>query len=108
MRIAPETARHVLWLYGADGGYTPGSFTQRLMGAIAAADRINSELLRTIYPALVAAMDMAGNTAGGIEELQAIAGGLACIRCGDTDGPFDGAPKQPLCEGCYGLPVTVQ
>ncbi|MFC5802750.1 hypothetical protein [Streptomyces formicae] len=71
--IPPETARHVLWLHGADGGYRPGSFTQRLMGAICAADRANTELLRTIYPALVAAIDMAANHDDGIEKLQAIA-----------------------------------
>jgi hypothetical protein len=25
---------------------------------------------------------------------------ITCTRCGDTDGPFAGAPQQPLCEAC--------
>ena len=71
--IAPETARHVLWLHGADGGCQPGVFMTRLIATICAADRIHTEMLRTIYPALVAAIAMAGTDPDGIATLQNIA-----------------------------------
>lgn len=99
--IPPETARHVLWHFGADGGWQPGSFTQRLMEAFAAADVTHTARLAIAYPDYAAAFTAAQYDPDGIANLQRIAGGLACIRCGDVDGPFVGAPKQPLCEPCY-------
>lgn len=98
--ITEDTARHVLWHYGQDGGMQPGSYTERLMETIDAADVVNAEILRGAYPELVAAMLTAKNDIGGVEQLQQIAGGIRCIRCKDTDGPFGGSPQQPLCEPC--------
>lgn len=98
--IAPETARHVLWHYGADGGYQPGSFTQKLMQAIDAADVIHKARLRAAYPELVDAMNQAANREDGIRHLQAGLGitvaPLRC-KCGDEDGPFT---EDGLCEDC--------
>ncbi|MGW3594956.1 hypothetical protein [Streptomyces sp. NPDC005167] len=98
--ITEGTARHVLWHYGSEGGLQPGSFTQRLMEAVDAADIVHAELLRLGFPELVTAMLAAKNDLDGISRLQQIAGGLRCIRCGDVDGPFGGSPQQPLCEPC--------
>lgn len=98
--IPPETARHVLWHYGAAGGYQPGSFTQRLMEAIDAADMDNVEILRTAYPVLVTAMDMAGNDLDGLSRLLVIATQPHCDDCGDTDGPFAERVEGLVCEGC--------
>ena len=97
--IASETIRHVLWHYGAEGGYQPGSFTQRLMEAIAAADVVHTARLRTAYPELVDAMVLASNSRGGIAQMQAAVGvaPLRCIRCKQDDGPFTDAG---LCEPC--------
>ncbi|WP_327160490.1 hypothetical protein [Streptomyces zaomyceticus] len=72
--ISPETARHVLWLFGRQGGVQPGSFTQRLMAAIDAADVLNQQKIANEYPDLVAAIRMAGNDDTGIATLQQIAG----------------------------------
>ena len=98
--IPVETARHVLWHYGQDGGWQPGSFTQKLMQAIDSADHVNTEILRTAYPALVAAMFMAGNDRNGIEQLKKITEQIACADCGDTDGPFGQRVEGYVCEGC--------
>ena len=99
--IAAETARHVLWHYGANGGYQPGSFTQRLMEAIAAADVVHTARLRVMYPELVDAMVLAGTSRDGIARLQEAAGikaaPLRCTRCQGEDGPFTDAG---LCEAC--------
>lgn len=72
--ITEDTARHVLWHYGSKGGIQPGSFTQRLMETIDAADLVNVEQLRLAYPELVAAMLTAKNDRGGILQLQQTAG----------------------------------
>jgi hypothetical protein len=72
--ITGDTARHVLWHYGRDGGMQPGSYTERLMETIDAADMVNAEILRGAYPELVAAMLTAKNDIGGVEQLQQIAG----------------------------------
>ncbi|MFD3568497.1 hypothetical protein [Streptomyces sp. NPDC058667] len=72
--ISAETARHVLWLFGRQGGVQPGTFTQRLMAAIDAADVLNKQKIANEYPALVAAIRMAGNDDNGIATLQQIAG----------------------------------
>ncbi|MCX4786513.1 hypothetical protein OG369_10045 [Streptomyces sp. NBC_01221] len=98
--ITEDTARHVLWHYGADGGMQPGRGTQSLMVAIDAADMVTVEKLRLGFPELVSAMLTAKNDVAGIAQLQKIAGCIQCTRCGDTDGPFGGAPRQPLCEPC--------
>lgn len=73
--IDPDTARHALWHYGATGGYQPGSFTQRLMEAMDAADIDNFHILATAYPVLGAAVAAAKNDPNGITELQRIAAG---------------------------------
>lgn len=74
--IPSETAHHVLWHYG-QGGYEPGNFTKNIMRSIDSADMVNTELLRSIYPALVAAMDLAGKDPAGVAKLRKIAGGVA-------------------------------
>ncbi|MGE5501263.1 MAG: hypothetical protein ACM3W4_04990 [Ignavibacteriales bacterium] len=98
--FSAETTRHVLWHYGADGGYQPGSFTQKLMIAIDAADVVNKARLRACYPELVDAMNLAANREDGIRQLQASLGvtvaPLRC-KCGDEDGPFT---EDGLCENC--------
>lgn len=98
--IPAETACHVLWHYGVEGGYQPGSFTQRLMQAVDAADVVNTARLRAAYPELVDAMSLAGSSVDGIAKLQRIATGagpLGCT-CGDTAGPFDLTTGR--CETC--------
>ncbi|MGW6557960.1 hypothetical protein [Streptomyces hydrogenans] len=73
--ITRAVAHHVLWHYGANGGLEPGVFTKLLMRTIDHADKPNTELLRGAYPALVAAMFLAGNSPTGIATLQTIAAG---------------------------------
>ncbi|MFF9714792.1 hypothetical protein ACF1DW_04240 [Streptomyces sp. NPDC014603] len=73
--ISSETARHVLFHYGSPQGYRPGSFTQKLMAAIDAADVVHTARLRAAYPDLVDAMTLAANQRGGIDQLTAIATG---------------------------------
>jgi hypothetical protein len=98
--VSSETARHVLWHYGADGGYQPGSFTQKLMATIDAADVVNKARLRAVYPELVDAMNLAANREDGIRSIQQQMGvtvaPLRC-QCGDEDGPFT---EDGLCEAC--------
>ncbi|MGW9238167.1 hypothetical protein ACWGRL_05425 [[Kitasatospora] papulosa] len=72
--ITEETARHVLWHYGRPGGIQPGSYTERLMEAIDAADVVNAEKLRAAYPELVSAMLTAKNDMDGVKSLREIAG----------------------------------
>lgn len=100
--IPLETARHVLWFYGHEGGIQPGTFTENLITAIDSADMDNTAALANAFPSLVAAVIAAKHDPNGIKALQRAAGMPVCIRCGDTDGPFAGAPNQPLCEGCHG------
>lgn len=73
--ISSETARHVLWHYGNPQGYRPGSFTQKLMEAIDAADVVHTARLRSAYPDMVDAMTLAANERDGIAQLTAIANG---------------------------------
>lgn len=98
--IPAETANHVLFHFGY-GGYQAGSFTQLLIPAIAAADPANQDKLALGFPDYVAAVHAYQYDPDGIANLQRIAAGLRCIRCGDADGPFAGAPNHPLCEPCY-------
>ncbi|WP_309049270.1 hypothetical protein [Streptomyces sp.] len=72
--ISSDTARHVLWHYSNPNGFRPGSFTQKLMQTIDAADVIHTARLSTVYPELVAAMNLAANDPNGIARLQRIAG----------------------------------
>jgi hypothetical protein len=72
--ITEGTARHVLWHYGCEGGMQPGSYTERLMETIDAADMVNAEILRGAYPELVTAMLAAKNDIGGVPRLQRIVG----------------------------------
>jgi hypothetical protein len=72
--INVETARHVLFHYGADGGFRPGRFTVLLMQTIDAADVTHTARLAGAYPELVAAMAIAANREDGIARLQRIAG----------------------------------
>jgi hypothetical protein len=97
--IPAETARHVLWMFGSEGGYRPGSFTQRLLELLAHADRVNLAKLAQAYPAEAAAVDLAQNDENGIAKLSRIATGEAPLgcKCGDTAGPFD---LQGRCETC--------
>ncbi|MFE2485975.1 hypothetical protein ACFXGR_22295 [Streptomyces mirabilis] len=72
--IPAETARHVLWHFGADGGWQPGSYTQRLMDAFAAADMTHTAKLANEYPDYAAAFMAAQYDPDGIANLQRIAG----------------------------------
>lgn len=97
--IPAETARHVLWTFGHRGGYQPGTYHQKLLDLLAYAPPVELAKLAQIYPAEAEAVRMAKYDETGIDKLKRAAG-LACIRCGDQDGPFVGAPRQPLCEPC--------
>lgn len=100
--IPTSTARHVLWLYGADGGTEPGGFTLQLLRLLAAADYDNRKKLAATYPAEAAAIDMGRSDADGITTLQQIAAGrgIYCVRCWGSDGPFEQRDDFWLCEGC--------
>ena len=97
--IPPETARHVLWMFGHDGGYQPGTFSQKLLELLAYAPPVQMAKLALGYPVETEAVRLAKYDEDGINKLKKAAG-LVCIRCGDEDGPFVGAPRQPLCEPC--------
>lgn len=74
-KIPAETARHVLWTFGREGGYRPGSFTQRLIELIAHADAANLARLAQAYPAEAEAVRMAQYDEDGVARLYAIATG---------------------------------
>lgn len=98
--IPSETASHVLWTFACVGGHRPGSFTEALLGAFAAADNDNEAKLALAYPAEAAAVRLAKYDEDGIAKLQRIAAGddaVRCTRCADADGPFTAVG---LCEGC--------
>ena len=97
--IPAETARHVLWTFGHRGGYQPGNYHQKLLDLLAYAPPVELAKLAQVYPAEAEAVRMAKYDETGIDKLKRAAG-LVCIRCGDQDGPFVGAPRQPLCEPC--------
>lgn len=103
--VPPETARHVLWMFGGDGGAEPGPFTTQLLRLIGYADHDNKAKLATLYPAETHAVDMAQLDPDGMAALQKIAqGGIRCTRCPDTDGPFTASG---LCEACARpMPLT--
>lgn len=98
--IPPETARQVLGFYGHLGGAANGPFTRELIASIDTADIETVGRLANAHPSLVAAVIAAKLDPDGVAALQRIAGGIRCMRCGDTDGPFKGTPADVLCEGC--------
>lgn len=97
--IPPETARHVLWFFGAEGGAEPGNFTLQLLRLIGYADYDNRNKLATLYPAEALAVQIAQLDADGMKTLQAVAAGISayCSRCWTSDGPFT---DKGLCEAC--------
>ena len=73
--ISPQEARHVLFQFGATGGYEGGSFTSNLLNTIGVADTSNRARLSRGFPGYVAAVNLAQGDVKGIEKLQAIAVG---------------------------------
>lgn len=71
--IPAQTARHVLWQYGAEGGWQPGSFTQHLLSAFGAADPTHHHRLATAFPDYGAAAWMAKHDRDGLQKLRQIA-----------------------------------
>jgi hypothetical protein len=66
-------AAHVLAHFNEPGGMKAGSFTTRLIDAIAAADHPNQTKLAQVYPDYVAAVQCFHNDFDGVEHLYAIA-----------------------------------
>lgn len=99
--IPAETAAHVLFHYGREGGYQAGSFTEQLIVLIDRADPHHRDLLALGFPDYVAAIVAIQYDPNGVAQLQRIAAGeqagLRCKRCGGVDGPFTPAG---LCEPC--------
>lgn len=75
LRISREDANHVLAFYRSGEGYNGGTFTNKLLGAIASADVHNRAKLRGAYPELVEAMNAAATSPWGLDEIRRIAGG---------------------------------
>lgn len=94
--IPADVAAHVLWHYGRDGGYQPGSFTEQLLTTIGMADPTNLDRLAAGFPEYIAAVTAIQYDPNGIERLQDIAAGR-CTRCKRDDGPNTPAG---LCEAC--------
>lgn len=97
--IPAETARHVLRVFGHEGGHQPGSFTERLIELLAYADRTNLAKLAQIYPAEAAAVDLAQNHTGGVDQLKRIIAGRASGACTCGVGPYS---LNGRCENCTG------
>jgi hypothetical protein len=74
--ITAETAAHVIWTFGRDGGYRPGTYTQKLLELLAYADESNTAKLATIYPGEAAAVRLAKYDETGMDQLQRIAGNV--------------------------------
>lgn len=74
--IPPETAAHVLYIFG-HVGRQPGQFALRLLQLIAGADRQNQVKLAEVYPHEVEAVRLAQYSHDGIETLKAYAEGRA-------------------------------
>lgn len=94
--IPADTAAHVLFHYGLDGGYQAGSFTTFLLTAIAAADPTNLDRLALGFPDYVAAVTAIQYDPDGAQRLQDLAAGR-CTRCKKDDGPNTATG---LCEAC--------
>lgn len=71
--ISPETARHVLWTFGHQGGYSPGNFTQKLLDLLAYAPPVQMEKLALGFPEEAEAVRLAKYEETGIDQLRAIA-----------------------------------
>ncbi|MFD5566591.1 hypothetical protein [Streptomyces cadmiisoli] len=94
--IPADVAAHVLWHYGLDGGYQPGSFTEQLLTTIAKADPTHRDKLGAGFPDYVAAVAAIQYDPAGVERLRDLAAGR-CPRCKTTDGPNT---PSGLCEAC--------
>lgn len=64
-----QAAAHVLW-YFAREGYQPGSFTEKLLSALAHADHVNLAKLSLVYPELGEAYRLAAHREGGMDALR--------------------------------------
>ena len=73
--IPAETAAHVLFHYGRDGGYQAGSFTDQLITTIDMADPGNRDKLAAGFPDYVAAVVAIQYDPQGVARLQEIAAG---------------------------------
>lgn len=71
--IPAETAAHVLFHYGRDGGYQAGSFTEQLITTIDVADPTNRDKLALGFPDYVAAVVAIQYDPAGVSRLQQIA-----------------------------------
>ncbi|MEV7006825.1 hypothetical protein [Streptosporangium sp. NPDC051022] len=70
--ITPKIAAHVLHHVGVTGGMEPEPFIQRLIDAIASADRTDQLRLAAVYPAYALAVHCTAS-ADGIRRLQEVA-----------------------------------
>lgn len=68
--ITKQDAHHILFHFGADYGFEPGSFTKNLIRAYAAAGANDRAKLAAIYPGVAAAYNMADKDENGIVKLQ--------------------------------------
>ena len=73
--IPAETAAHVLFHYGRDGGYQAGTFTEQLITTIDMADPGNRDKLALGFPDYVAAVVAIQYDPQGVTRLQQIATG---------------------------------
>lgn len=73
--ITAETARHVLWVFGTEGGFRPGTFTQKLLELLAYADEANTAKLAIAFPEEAAAVRLAKYEETGSDQLKKIAAG---------------------------------
>ena len=73
--IPPETARHVLWMFGHEGGYQPGTFSQKLLELLAYAPPVQMAKLALGYPVETEAVRLAKYDEDGIDKLKALAVG---------------------------------
>ena len=71
--VTPVQAAHVLWHFRDPRGYRPGSFIEKLLDAIGAADHMNRFQLFTAFPGYVTAWEMGARQANGLDQLAAIA-----------------------------------
>jgi hypothetical protein len=75
--VTRSVAQHVLWCRAGDQrlGLQPGSFVDRLLSAIAAADSSNRDLLAKAFPGYVAASRALQNEPWGLDWLRDVARG---------------------------------
>jgi hypothetical protein len=94
--IPADVAAHVLWHYGREGGYQPGSFTASLLTTIGMADPSNLDRLAAGFPEYVAAVTAIQYDPQGIERLQRIVRGEVATA----------EPKAPQCPEALFNPDT--